>query len=341
MSLKPVPNIILGCDPELFLERDGRIIGSERVIPEAGLKPGNSIKATVVRDGIQVELNPTASANMTMVGRSISTAFEMLAREVRKHEGVSISFRDLVDVERAELDALSETSRVLGCKPSKNIYGVRPITVDPKTYTKRSAGGHAHFGLSLFSRSLFEERDNMVSPFDIFVGNTCTMIDRGPGAKERRENYGRAGEYRTPTYGVEYRTLSNFWLRNYSLMTLVYGLSSIAISMINEGLQANPVEDELIEMVNIKNFVTAIDTNDAELARKNFDSIRPFLVKHLPKSGFPLNEGNIDKFLTFTEGVQANGLESFFPQDPVEHWISLGVPGAKFVDFSTFLETIY
>src|SRR4051812_20887388 len=148
MSLKPVASVAFGSDPELFIEQNGKVVGAEKVVPEAGLKPGNTKLPTVVLDGVQVELNPPAANSTLLLGRGIGTAFEMLQKVIEKKDlGYSISFRDFVDVGRAELDSLGPKTRELGCLPSKNIYGERVMTIDPKTYTKRSTGGHLHFGL--------------------------------------------------------------------------------------------------------------------------------------------------------------------------------------------------
>lgn len=336
--LRPV-NIVWGTDPEGFFKRDGIIIGSERVIPEHGLRVP-SYMPNVVRDGIQFELNPAAAKDVRLLGANVGQAFRLLKTQVGQIPGVSVCFDGLVEVNRAELDALSEKSRILGCMPSKNVYGDKPITVDPKTYRKRSAGGHEHFGLygtKVFDpRSVEDERHRQVPYLDVFVANTCVMLDRDPGAAERRENYGRAGEYRFPPHGLEYRTLSNFWLRGYPLMSLAFGLAHMAIATLEGVLYGESFEDELNDVVNIDRVVEAIDTNNWHLARTNFDALIPFIVKHVPQAGtFPLGADNIHKFITFAEGVRDNGLPAYFPQDPIEHWVE-----GKFSDFNVFLETL-
>lgn len=333
--------ITWGCDPEAFFQRNGKILGSEKVLPEKGIGPNDYTKV-VVRDGIQIELNPTYAYNRMALGENIKTAFTVLRKHLANHPEVSLNFEGLVEVDREELDSLSDASRVLGCQPSRNIYGDRPITVDPLTYRKRSAGGHIHVGLNgtnikpLTNEKLEDDRHRAIPLFDIFVGNTAVMFDRDPGAAERRENYGRAGEYRLQPHGLEYRTLSNFWLRHSALFSLMAGLSSVAIATLASTIKGIDLEGELVEAVNIDKFIKAINHNNYEMARENFDTIRPFLVKHLPKeTHFELTASNIDKMLSVADLVQAKGLAAVFPKDPVTAWCD-----EPFTPFHKFLETI-
>ena len=54
------------------------------------------------------------------------------------------------------------------------------------------------------------------------------------GAK-RRELYGKAGAYRVKPYGVEYRVLSNFWLKSPALMQWVYDNTILAFKRLLAG----------------------------------------------------------------------------------------------------------
>lgn len=333
--LRPV-NPFYGCDPEGFFSKEGTILGSEKVLPAGGLKSGTAIKPHVVLDGVQFELNPPGRSSLALLGREISLAFTLLDRQLKKvGNNIALDWRGLVEVGQSELDALSDATRELGCNPSLNVYEEWEITVDPLTYRKRSAGGHLHLGLNML-RGPMAHRDELVPLLDILVGNTFVMLDRDPGAAERRENYGRAGEYRLPSHGLEYRVPSNFWLRNYSLMSLAFGLANIALTTLNQRFLGNDVEADLLELVKIQDIREAINSNNAELARVNFEHIRPFLAKHLPPSGFILNPNNLDRFRTFTDGVVKDGLAKFFPQTPEAHWVE-----GKQVEFDKFLSTIY
>lgn len=329
--LNKVDTGLFGCDPELFLKReDGSIVGSEKIIPQNGLTDGLS---KVIRDGVQVELNPYPAPSPIGLAHNISTCFKLLQPHLKD---VKASWDGLVEVNREELDSLSPGSRELGCQPSDNVYGEKPITVDTKLYRKRSAGGHPHFGITPGSK-LFSERRQIVPLMDIFLGNTMVLIDRDPGAAERRENYGRAGEFRLQPYGLEYRTLSNCWLKGYALADLVFGMGSAAVNVILQGfIKANDIEPELIGIVKIEKFIEAIDTNNWDLAMENFQSIKPFIVKHFTVGKFPLDASNIDRFEVFVRGVKDKGLDYFFPVDPVESWTN-----GYYKPFSQVLQEVY
>lgn len=318
--IKPISGLLYGTDPEAFLARGGAIIGSEKVIPA---KDDPNALMGVVRDGVQVEFNPPPARTIAELGLNFRGVVDRLVTHLRKYPKVSIDWRDLVEVTRAELDSLSPENQVLGCQPSENAYGMKPITAG-EYYPKRSAGGHLHFGglgQTIWNQTYgVDHRADIVPLLDIFVGNTCVMVDRGPGQPERRVNYGRAGEYRKQPHGLEYRTLSSFWTRAYPLMDLVFGLGQLAVSIAFLTVNGDRVEDSLRDVVDIDNFILAIDSNDYTLARRNFETLIPFFETHLPKEGFPISPKTIGKFLSLSEGIRDKGLGAYFPDVPEAHW---------------------
>jgi hypothetical protein len=319
-----------GTDPEAFFTKGGHIIGSEKIIPERGLR---EYTGKVVRDGVQFELNPISAHEVSELGRNISGLFGAVQKRVDKQKGVSFCFDGLVEVSRKELDSLSPGCRVLGCMPSYNAYEERPIQVDPIQYRKRSSGGHIHTGIS--DKALFAERRRAVPVYDILVGNTCVLLDRDPGAAERRQNYGRAGEFRLPDHGLEYRTTSNFWLRDFTLMSFTFGLAHIAHTVALQSFNGDQtLWNDLAKVVNIKRIVQAIDTNDFTLALKNFKRIVPFLKRNLPNEGFVLTPKNLDSFIGFAQEVGNRGMEQFFPTaNIVQNWVD-----NRQTTFDVFLE---
>lgn len=334
--ITPTLSPTCGSDPEFFLNRAGQVVGSEKLIPEEGLTFAGGGK--VVRDGVQVEFNPLPGT-INVLGRSLTLCFTGLMAHLKGKDAI-LDWRGLVEIAPEEIASLSPENRELGCQPSENVYGLRPIDVDGVNYRKRSAGGHLHFGglpYTLYSQyNGVDYRPKLIPLFDIFVGNSCVLLDRDPGQQERRLNYGRAGEYRLQPHGVEYRTPSNFWLRGYPLMDFVFGMGRFCVELANLTAKGDKTELELVELVDIDNFIRAIDTNDAELAERNYRSIVPFMRNHLPAMGFPLNPKNLDNFLKFGDAVRKDGLTKWFSDPPEVHWVR-----GEQVVFDRFLGTLF
>lgn len=339
------PSVDFGTDPEGFFSRsDGSIIGAEKIIPKKGLegwffypepsKPHGGPR--VVLDGVQFELVVEAGPCRAEVGNDIAKTMRDLQHHLRSYPGVKVDFRSSVEVSREELDSLDKQSRVLGCQPSKNLYDTKiGIGVDPETYLKRSAGGHIHQGLyepiytSPSRRSLhgtMDERERLVMLDDVLVGLVFTLIDRDPGAAERRKVYGRAGEYRTPLHGLEYRTLSNCWLRSYQLMSLAFGLTRMAAGTLSMTLNSlGDYEDALMHDVDVMKVRQAINESDLPLALEQFEHVKRFITDHIKPydHNVGLNPRFLKKFDTFVKGIWSDGIERWFPGDPLDNWANM------------------
>ncbi len=353
--------ITMGCDPEFFFTKKGSIIGAEKLLPKEGFaydtsdaKGGTthveSSQGKVVIDGVQAELNPRPNTCRANIGNELSTCFRQLYETMVK-DGIGVDFGQTVLVSEEELKSLCDKSRRFGCAPSNNVYNTlrgenstSKITVNPEVYRYRSAGGHIHLGASPWDRADAPVRkalklaDKLVPVLDIILGNTCVLIDRNESNIERRKVYGKAGEYRLPKHGLEYRTLSNFWLQAYPLMGFVMGLARQAVCMVENDVR-NGNDDYvngLIQLVNLEDIARAINTNDFELAMHNFKQIEPFILAITPESSthFPLCSKSIGWFYHFVN----MGLPHWFNHDPLEHWIKL--PEGHSCGWENFLENV-
>jgi len=332
MSLIKAP-VYIGSDPEIFLVKDGAVIGSEKVIPEDGLRIENGshyFGPEVVLDGVQVELNPRAGASSQYLAKEISNAFKALKAHLEKTPEVAVCFNTVVDVTQAELDSLSEKSRRFNCKPSRNFYGLKSSLMDKgfdsTKYLKRHASGHFHLGLSapIYNQKV-DERDRVVPPLDLLAGNTGTIIDRDPGAVERRVYYGLPGEYRLPKHGLEYRTLSNFWLRAHPLYDLMSGLCVMAVSLVHTTMSTNEdIEMDIMAKVDLEKVILAIRANDPSLAWENFEHVKKFVTDHVPVEKFVVGPDNLTQTEKALKLFETEGVEKFFPQDPLAAWTGDG-----------------
>lgn len=322
-----------GADPEFFFKKDGDVIGAEKVItPQTeryyigedshfnsiyGTRPAKN--PTLIIDGVQAEFNVVPNSCRQSFSTNLAVCFQKAAEQI-KGKGITASFAQTVSVEKDEMESLSETAQQFGCAPSKNAYGETKIAIkDASKYYKRSAGGHIHLG----GVAEVLKPEAVVPVLDIVLGNTCVLIDRDPGNIERRKVYGRAGEYRMPKHGLEYRVLSNFWLRSYQTMSFVLGMARFAVSIAN-----NPeARAMLISLVDMQDIQDAINNNDAELAQANFDKVKEFLASiqiegysdaDNAQFGFPIKGERLEQFEFFV----SKGLDYWFKEDIMKHWVT-------------------
>ena len=135
-------------------------------------------------------------------------------------------------------------SRVFGCEPDYNAYSKK---ANPKPHPShrgmRSAGGHIHV-----------ETDKhilkVVKAMDFFLAVPAVLMDNG---LERKQLYGKAGAFRPKPYGVEYRTLSNFWIFSPKLIDWVWRNTERALNNLEVASTCQHVEE-------------CINTNDVKLA---------------------------------------------------------------------------
>ncbi len=322
----------LGCDPEFFFKINKRVVGSEKIIPKEGIKidRGMGSVSKFIIDGVQAELNPRPNTCRANLANEMSACFKTLKATLDKSgEKVDVSFEQSVKISKTELAKLDKENQVFGCDPSLHAHGESGIKieeVDPLTHLQRSAGGHIHIGANYdgLKNLIKKEPEKLVQMLDIICGNTCVLVDRDKGNKERRKLYGAAGEYRLPKHGLEYRVLSNFWLQAYPLMSLTFGLARIAVELMSDATNADAYYQAFTEAVDMEDIKKAINTNNYALAMKNFKKIEKLLCEVTQQTDhFCLWEGNMKDFHYFSKMIKEKGLKHWFDFDPMEHWVTL------------------
>lgn len=333
MSLRYYDSVSIGCDPEFFFrKKDGTILEAQDVLPDEGLeyvrntdnRDGGytslgSTNSKFVIDGLQAELNPRPNTCRANLGNEVHAMFKTLSEHIEGKD-VKVDFGQIVKLSKDDMNRISNRSKQFGCMPSYNVYDQDArIGVDPSKYPYRSAGGHIHLGSTDADvKEVLKDHERIVPMLDIILGNTCVLIDRDTGNKERRKVYGRAGEYRKPAYGIEYRTLSNFWLRRYQLMSMVTGFARLAVMIVHQGY-----ENDIRSLVDIEKVRVAINRNNKRLAMSNWKAIEQKLVKLCGAAGvyngYPLDTKNIKYFNHFIK----KGLKYWFKKNDMKHWTTL------------------
>lgn len=249
----------LGSDPEFFFLKDGEVLPSSELVGKTG---------RVIQDGFQGELNPHANECRQVSGQNIGYAL-MDAVAIARNAGVKVSLKVGHFISDGVWKNSPKEIKKFGCSPTQNVHEQKFKRVTGLRERFRAAGGHIHIGLSEEEKN---NKDKIVALMDIVVGNTCVLIDRDPDNARRRKNYGRAGEHRVKSYGLEYRVLSNFWLRHYVLWSFCSALMRNAVVLYQAGKY-----EELVSRFDMHKVRRAINENNYDLALENFKILRKFL----------------------------------------------------------------
>ena len=121
--------------------------------------------------------------------------------------------------------------------------------------------GHISIGWDNFTQ---EQQLDMVKAMDATVGLESVLLDNDT---ERKKLYGKAGCFRFREYGIEYRSLSNFWIKSDESLKWSWDTTMKAIELVNSG--------KIEEVKELGNYIVeAINTNNKELAQELLNKIK-------------------------------------------------------------------
>jgi len=241
------PYITVGSDPEIFgVDALGRVIPAWEWLGPKGI-------ASQFWDGFQGEFCVPSGGCLDIQGEGIKNQLIGMESKLRaKFPSARLEPSSVVEVSKKQLADCSDEHVGLGCAPSLNAYGEPQLVVEnPRQLPVRFAGGHMHFGFNNdgYKRPAgFIEgiMPSIVRTIDAIAGLAGVSLAAQWDDPRRRQFYGRAGEYRLPKHGLEYRVHSNFWLRDPRLYYLVWDLTRWALRVGWNGLgplwQADPEE---------------------------------------------------------------------------------------------------
>lgn len=224
----------IGSDPELMLSKEGSIVSAIPVVKHdkhnrLDLGDGH----VLYYDNTMIETCiPPASSKQDFV-ENIRGTYKKISKAIgSEYQMIAIPSHSFSKEECEHPDAM-----LSGCDPEFDCYS-RKMCFPPSFKNQlRSGGGHIHLGRDDFKQIDPEQCDRdefligvdskraMIKLMDLFVGVPMVLIDNSSSAIARKELYGKAGRFRPTSYGVEYRTLSNFWLSSPALAGLVYDLT--------------------------------------------------------------------------------------------------------------------
>lgn len=219
-----------GCDPEVFLFD----AAAKKYISSIGLIGGSKESpmpiehgCAVQEDNVTVEFNiPPAKTADEFVG-SINFALQHIDQRA-KELGLSVAIDASAEFSPDQLD--NPMAQEFGCEPDFNAWKDGDQNPRPRSENRalRSCGGHIHVELDVNKVDIL----HVVKCMDLFIGTQ--MLKHDPDTK-RRSLYGKPGAFRVKPYGIEYRTVSNAWLRSEELIRWVWDQTDRAVDFALNG----------------------------------------------------------------------------------------------------------
>lgn len=262
--MKRINNFTVGADPELFLKQNGELVSAEGIIGGSKHKPKriDDKGHFVQEDNVMVEFNiPPCNTKEEFV-EEIGFMIDWLNAFV-KVKGFELDFSASGVLDEKYLK--TEQACEFGCEPDYNVY-LKDINQAPEPSTNlRCCGGHIHIG---YNKPDQETTEYIVYALDIMIGLDSILLDND---RLRRSMYGKAGSFRFKDYGLEYRTLSNFWIKDEKLISWVYERVEKAIDLVNSGLMPSILEKFENNIQNV------INKNDIEKSIELYNDILEFV----------------------------------------------------------------
>jgi len=230
----------LGSDPEVFLLTNQLpksvcgLIGADKWNP---LQVDNMPEGfTFQEDNVALEFGvpPASNANEFVAHiQAVQSAF------LQRYKGLSFSKLSCIVFPDSEMN--HPMAHIFGCEPDFNAWtGLENKKPSPPVKNMRSAGGHVHVETQL-------DKHHVIQAMDLALGVPSVLMDTG---KARRQLYGAAGAHRPKSYGVEYRTLSNFWIFDEKLIRWIWRNTATALESVAAGVSLKEFQHDIESCIN-------------------------------------------------------------------------------------------
>lgn len=230
--------ILVGADPEIFMfNKDGKPVSAHGVIAGDKKNPQKVPFGAVQVDGMALEFNIDPAANKEQFSHHLQEVLKTLTAMVPGYELRPVPVANFGD---EYMKAQPKEALELGCEPDFDAW--RDGAVNPRpngNASFRTGAGHVHVGwgkdLPVDDPVHLEACVMAAKQLDWSLGLGSLLYDNTKESKQRRQLYGAPGCFRPKSYGFEYRTLSNAWLKSQALMEWVFEVTQKSIKDLMDG----------------------------------------------------------------------------------------------------------
>ena len=259
--------ILLGSDPELFIKNKIEIISAEGYIEGTKEEPFEMAKGFGLQlDNVACEFNIPPSKSFEDFNNSIKFALDYVRDKLARE---NLTMCSKVSSHYFNPKYLgTENAKQFGCSPDYDVY--RETVNEPPNAVENftTVARHIHIGYEDVTKVTIEQSEQIMKAFDLFVTLPSVLTDPD---KERRALYGKAGCFRPKSYGLEARTLSNFWIFDEASRKMIYEATIFATNLALTRDLSKVFSD------NEEQIIKAINNYDEDIAKKLINEvITPF-----------------------------------------------------------------
>lgn len=257
----------IGADPEIFLQKDGKIVSAHDIVPGTKEEPFqiDEIGTKVLSDGIALEFNIEPATTQEEFNLKIDTALKNI--EAKLPPGVTFLKNTAgAFLEPEFFNSLPLSATELGCIPDFNATNESQNVVEEDLFPNpfRCVAGHIHIGWLTKENELdissvtkgkdwnkFKQLCNITKALDFYLGLPWFTKDPSILKTERMSMYGNIGAFRPKPYGLEYRVPSNQWLWNPEFRNEIFPNIYKALSIY---LKTNDKEKDYLALISYLNY---------------------------------------------------------------------------------------
>jgi len=227
-------DFLFGADPEVFVKerKSGRFVGAYGLTKGTKQYPcelegfwGRTLQV----DGMALEFNTIPTNHISTFISEISGCKHNIIYSCLNKKELDLVIQPTVTFDDEEWARTPDENKELGCDPDYCAWTLMHNPTPDASVKFRTGAGHIHIG--------WGQRFKPTEDFLFICGEVAKELDSTLGVAsllfdsdtQRRELYGKAGAFRPKHYGVEYRTLSNWWVSSHVLVEYVGQLATISL----------------------------------------------------------------------------------------------------------------
>ena len=211
----------IGTDPEFFTTKNGKI---DSVAGKLGCTKDQKLDlAPDVRlqeDNVLAEFDINPQQGFKAFDDNVKRGLDLVNKKLSELDmelAYGISSHIFTETELASFD---KSAFVFGCTPDFNAFtGQKNPSPQAANAGLRTAGGHVHIGFGQTAPVDMKAQQCAGVLCDYYLSLLSVLMDTDT---RRKELYGKASCIRFKEYGIEYRSLSNFWVANDSHRKTIY-----------------------------------------------------------------------------------------------------------------------